>query len=167
MEILFEQITIDQKNEVLTLFKEAAEKISKKNIDHWQYWKNPPIEKIQWMEDGILNEEFFFVKTHNGQIIGMVRILENDILYWGPKADKAKYIHSLVVIEEYEGKGIGKAVLQKIENEAKQNGYQYLRLDCDSKNPKLCNYYEQQGFEKTGTKVLPLSKYNLYQKVLI
>lgn len=165
MDILLEQIKINDKTKVLNLFKEAAKIISNKNVNHWQYWKNQPIEK-KWVEEGMLNDEFFFIKSGNGQNIGMVRIAEEYLLYWGQKVDKAKYIHSLVVIKEFEGKGIGTLILQRIENEAKKDGYEYLRLDCDSKNPKLCDYYEKQGFKKTGAKVLPLSTYNLHQKKL-
>ncbi|MGO2357847.1 GNAT family N-acetyltransferase [Mesonia sp.] len=166
MDIFFKQIHIDDKNKVLLLFKEAAEKISKKNVDHWQYWKNPPQEKIKWVEEGILNDEFFFVENSEQQNIGMLRILEEDFMYWGKQKDKAKYIHSLVVIEKLEGRGFGKMILQKVEKEAKKEGCKFLRLDSDSKNPKLCNYYEQQSFVKVGTKVLPISTYNLYQKEL-
>ncbi|MDQ7917386.1 GNAT family N-acetyltransferase [Mesonia sp. MT50] len=142
MDIFFKQIHIDDKNKVLLLFKEAAEKISKKNVDHWQYWKNPPQEKIKWVEEGILNDEFFFVENSEQQNIGMLRILEEDFMYWGKQKDKAKYIHSLVVIEKLEGRGFGKMILQKVEKEAKKEGCKFLRLDSDSKNPKLCNYYE-------------------------
>lgn len=167
MNILLKQISIEEKDKVLLLFKEAAEKIGKKNIDHWQYWKNPPIEKIKWVEEGILNGEFFFVEDSNGQHIGMFRILEDDQLYWGEQNDKAKYIHSLVVIEKLEGRGIGEMILQKVEKDAKQEGCKFLRLDADAKNPKLCSYYENQGFKKVGTKTLPISTYNLYQKELV
>lgn len=164
MNIVLSPIKPSEEHLVLTLFKEAAEKISKKDIDHWQYWKNPPIEKIKWVREGILNNEFFFIKNAKQQTIGMIRVLEKDLLYWGKKNDNSKYIHSLVIIEKLEGKGMGKIVLQKIESDAKKSGCTYLRLDADSKNPKLCSYYEKQGFKKVGTKKLPLSTYNLYQK---
>ena len=167
MNIVLKQIEDDDMNTVLNLFKEADKKKKKKNIDHWQYWKNPPIEKVKWVEEGILNKEFFFVNGPDGQRIGMVRILEEDLMYWGQNDDKSKYVHSLVVIEEFAGKGMGEMILLKIENEARKNGYKYLRLDSDSKNPKLCNYYEKQGFNKVGTKVLPISTYNLYQKEIV
>jgi len=55
------------------------------------------------------------VENTHGQNIGMVRILEEDVMYWGEQKEKAKYIHSLVVIEKFEGRGIGKTILQKIE----------------------------------------------------
>ena len=65
MNFNLKQITSTDIDEVLNLFKSAAEKIAKKNIDHWQYWKNPPIEKVNWVEEGILNNEFFFIKNIN------------------------------------------------------------------------------------------------------
>ncbi|MFS4455115.1 GNAT family N-acetyltransferase [Maribacter sp. 2304DJ31-5] len=166
MNITFNQIKNHEKKTVLALFKETAEKINKMNIDHWQYWKNPPIEKIKWVEEGIEKNEFFFIETLNKENLGMVRILNEDILYWGKQEHKAKYIHSLVVKEKYNGKGFGIKIIQEIENNAKEDNCEYLRLDADSKNPKLCNYYEKMGFKKVGTKKLPLSIYNLYQKEL-
>ncbi|KXN98913.1 GCN5 family acetyltransferase [Aequorivita aquimaris] len=164
MEFNFRKIEKKDKDKVLELFKEAAEKINKMNIDHWQYWKNPPKEKIEWVEEGILNNEFFFIKELNGKNIGMVRILDEDLLYWGKQKEKAKYVHSLVIKEDYNGKGLGTKILQKIETTAKTDNCKYLRLDADSKNPKLCQYYEKIGFEKMGIKELPLSNYNLYEK---
>ncbi|MBL3658811.1 GNAT family N-acetyltransferase [Fulvivirga sp. 2943] len=164
MEFEFKQIQKQDKNKVLALFKEAAEKIAKMKVDHWQYWKNPPKEKIEWVEEGISNNEFYFINDQVGENIGMVRILNEDQLYWGYQKEKAKYVHSLVIKEKYNGRGIGSKVLQKIEEIAKSDGCAYIRLDADSKNLKLCKYYEKMGFEKKGVKELPLSYYNLYQK---
>ncbi|NER17563.1 GNAT family N-acetyltransferase [Spongiivirga citrea] len=166
MNIQFSQIEITEKKIVLDLFKEAALKIEKMNIDHWQYWKNPPKEKIEWIQEGIKNKEFYFIKNTDSTTIGMVRILKEDLLYWGKQKEKSLYIHSLVVKDNNENKGIGKIILEQIKNDAKNKGYKYLRLDADSKNSKLCYYYEKQGFEKVGIKELPLSINNLYQKEL-
>ena len=166
MDFSLMKMTTGDLDTVLNLFKSAAEKIAKKNIDHWQYWHNPPVEKINWVKEGLLNDEFFFIKNTKEKILGMVRILNEDIQYWGVTNEKAKYIHSLVVSEEYEGLGIGSEILQNIENKARNANCKYLRLDCDSKNPKLCAYYSKQGFVKVGEQVLPLSTYNLYQKEL-
>ncbi|WP_106792737.1 N-acetyltransferase [Aquimarina sp. Aq78] len=166
MNIIFKRIEIKDKNIVLDLFKKTAEKINKMNIDHWQYWKNPPIEKVKWVEKGILNNEFFFIDNQNEENLGMVRILNEDLLYWGEQNKKAKYIHSLVVKEKYNGKGIGTKIINQIGGIAKKDNCNYLRLDADSKNSKLCSYYEKIGFKKVGTKELPLSVNNLYEKEL-
>jgi ribosomal protein S18 acetylase RimI-like enzyme len=167
MQIIFTPIQIRDKDKVLNLFKEAADKIFRMGIDHWQYWKNPPPEKIQWVEEGILNGEFFFTQNEGGETLGMVRVLQEDILYWGKQEEKAVYVHSLVVREQFKGQQIGKLVLQNIEKEAKNNNCRFIRLDADSKNPKLCTYYEKLGFELVGNKSLPMSIYNLYQKEIV
>lgn len=166
MNIIFQQIKSKDKSQVLLLFKNAAERIHKMNINHWQYWLNPPVEKVKWVEEGIQNNEFFFIQTLEGEHLGMVRIMDEDLLYWGKQNEKATYIHSLVVTDKYNGKGIGTKIILQIEANAKEVDCKYLRLDADAKNPRLCRYYEKLGFEKVGTKKLPLSTYNLYQKEL-
>ena len=166
MIIKFKPIEIKDKNIVLNLFKITAKKINRMNIDHWQYWKDPSQEKIKWVEEGIQNNEFFFINELNGENIGMVRILNEDLIYWGKQKEKAKYVHSLVIREEFNGKGIGTKVLDIIANNAKNDNSKYLRLDADSKNPKLCSFYEKMGFKNVGTVELPLSIYNLYEKKL-
>lgn len=164
MELSFKPIQDKDQTQVINLFKAAAHKINRMNIKHWQYWKNPPKEKLEWVEEGIKSQEYYFVKNQEEETIGMLRILDEDLLYWGQQSKKAKYIHSLVVVEKYNGKGIGKQIIDKVEKRAKKEHCQYLRLDADSKNPKLCRYYEKQGFKKVGTKQLPISTYNLYEK---
>ncbi|NQX80811.1 MAG: GNAT family N-acetyltransferase [Flavobacteriaceae bacterium] len=166
MNLNLKQMSLDDLDKALSLFKSSAEKIAKKNVDHWQYWKNPPVEKIKWVKEGLSSNEFFFITIEEDEIIGMVRIMDEDKLYWGENDDKAKYIHSLVVLEKYEGNGIGAMVISKIENQARDSNNEYLRLDCDSKNPRLCEYYKELGFTKVGQKTLPISVYNLYQKNL-
>ena len=113
MQILFTPIQITDKDKVLNLFKEAADKIFRMGIDHWQYWKNPPPDKIHWVEQGILNGEFFFTQNEGGETLGMVRVLQEDILYWGKQEEKAVYVHSLVVREQFEGHGFGKWCFKK------------------------------------------------------
>ena len=166
MKLHFKQIFNSDLAIVLSLFKAAAEKIAKKNIDHWQYWNNPPQEKIDWVKEGISNQEFFFILNAQDENIGMVRVLKKDLLYWGEKNDNARYIHSLVVLEKYEGKGLGAQIIQLIEANAKKENCQFLRLDCDAKNSGLCNYYERLEFVNVGQKEMPLSINNLYEKSL-
>lgn len=166
MQFYFKSIHHTDLPEVLTIFKSAAENIAKMNIDHWQYWKNPPQQKTNWLKEGIKNKEYYFIDAEDGDRIGMVRIQDADELYWGKNNDKALYVHSLVVLEKFNGRKYGNQILQQIEKSAKKKNKDYIRLDCDSKNSKLCRYYEKQSFQKVGEQKLPLSTYNLYQKDL-
>lgn len=162
--LIFQTIPKSDITEVLAMFKTAAERISKMNVDHWQYWKNPPQEKINWVEAGIENQEYFYVLNEENIKIGMLRILDEDLLYWGNQNETAKYVHSLVVKDEFTGKNLAKEILDKVEVCAQKDNCKYLRLDCDSKNQKLCAFYENLGFKKVSKKELAFSVYNLYEK---
>lgn len=146
------------------LLKHASEKLEGKGIKQWDYWQNPPQEKIDWVNAGFKAGEFYFIKNEENDTLGIVRMLDEDQLYWGRQTEKAKYIHSLVVHEDFAGLAIGKQVVQMIEQVARNTGCDFLRLDCDASNPKLCAYYTKQEFKKVGEKKLPLGIYNLYQK---
>lgn len=148
------------------LLKSASRSLEKKNIKQWDYWQNPPLDKIKWVEKGFLNNEFYFIENNAGEVMGMVRILEKDLNYWGEMNDKSKYIHSLVIHEAFSGHKLGTYIVNRIESTAREENFNYLRLDCDATNGKLCSYYENQGFIKVGQKQLPLGTYNLYQKKL-
>ncbi|MEO0403707.1 MAG: GNAT family N-acetyltransferase, partial [Bacteroidota bacterium] len=61
MELSFKTIEPEGLDDVLELFKKAAEKIHEKKVDHWQYWHNPPASKVEWVKDGIASGEFKFI----------------------------------------------------------------------------------------------------------
>ena len=147
----------------LELLKSAATTLAKKNISQWDYWMNPPQGKIIWLKEGFKRKEFYLIKTSIGKLIGMVRIMDKDLIYWGNMKDKAIYIHSLIIIEEFKGHKIGQKVIDKIKEKAKKKDVELMRLDCDNSNKKLCKYYENIGFKKMGEKQLRLGKYNLYE----
>ena len=150
----------------LELLKSAAEYLAKKNINQWSYWLNPPQEKIIWLKEGFKRNEFYLIKTPKNKLIGMVRIMYKDLIYWGEMNDKAIYVHSLVIRQEFKGHKIGQRVIDIIKVKAVKKNIELMRLDCDNSNKKLCNYYENIGFQKVGEKKLKLGQYNLYQKYL-
>jgi ribosomal protein S18 acetylase RimI-like enzyme len=159
--------TLSETNIAFQLLKSSADFLKNKNINQWAYWLNPPKEKTQWVVEGFKKKEFYFIESKKKEIVGMVRILKEDLMYWGEMNDTATYIHSLVVDRKFSGKNIGTKVIHEIEKTASKDSIQYLRLDCDASNSKLCNYYESKGFSKIKSILLPLGKYNLYQKKIM
>jgi len=166
MEFEFRKASTHELEIALAMLKEAAKKLQTNNINQWEYWLNPPQEKINWIEEGFHNNEFYFI-TQSDTILGMFRLLDEDHLYWGVQDEKAKYIHSLVIKEAFTGHQLGKRVIEKLGQLAIQENTFLLRLDCNAENHKLCTYYEKQGFTKVREKQMPLSLNNLYEKRLI
>lgn len=152
-------------HKAFNLLKSAAKILQKKNINQWHFWLNPTQEKINWINEGFSKKEFFFIQSKN-QIIGMFRISNQDILYWGIQNDEARYIHSFVIDHKFSGNQLGKKVLDKIILDLKTNKIFILRLDCNASNLNLCAYYENQGFVKVGEKQMPHALNNLYEKRL-
>jgi GNAT superfamily N-acetyltransferase len=157
-------VDMKQLPQVLGLFKSAAERIDRMNVDHWQYWNNPPPDKVDWVIEGINKGEFYFILHSELERIGMLRIMDEDLLYWGVQAERAKYIHSLVIEEQFNGFGLGKIVLNEIERWAEIERCSYLRLDADISNSNLCRYYSNLGFKESGVIKLQNGIYQLFEK---
>jgi len=162
MNISFQKATISQTPLAFELLKKAALRLKSKQIDQWQYWLNPPVEKVEWINEGFKNEEFFFIKDAS-TIIGMFRLMKEDLIYWSEQASPAIYLHSLVIIDEYTGFQIGRKILEDVIKEAQQSGVPFFRLDCNAINSQLCSYYESFGFVKVGEVQMFHSLNNLYE----
>jgi ribosomal protein S18 acetylase RimI-like enzyme len=65
-------------------------------------------------------------------------------LDYRPAATK---IHKLYVLPGTQGKGFGRALVQKVERIARRAGQRALRLDVNYQNPAV-GFYERLGFEK-------------------
>lgn len=166
MKLIYKKAKTNELEIALSLLKKASEVLAEKQIDQWGYWSNPPADKIKWVKDGFKNGEFYFVKNEELELIGMYRLMKEDLLYWGKQDRKARYIHSLVVLPKFSGNNIGYRIVEKIEQEMLTDCVSFLRLDCNSLNERLCKYYVDLGFEKVGEKQMPLSLNNLYEKEL-
>lgn len=168
MEIEFRKAKKFELNRALDFFKLASSSLADKKVNQWAYWQDPPKDKIDWVEEGFKNEEFFFVYNSLGNQIAMFRLLATDTLYWNEKGKEKniRYIHSLVVPPAYAGQGIGKAVIHKIIAQLKTEKIAKFRLDCDGSNLNLCQYYESYGFLKVGEKATKYSVNNLYEMSL-
>ncbi|WKK66052.1 GNAT family N-acetyltransferase [Lutimonas zeaxanthinifaciens] len=153
---------------ILSFFKIASQTLERKKVSQWSYWQDPPRDKIKWVEEGLNKNEFYFVYNESGHKIGMFRLLTEDVLYWDQKGKEkdVRYIHSLVVLPEYAGHGIGINIMQKIIDKLKAKGVGKLRLDCDASNKHLCQYYTSLGFLKVGSKETPYSINNLYESCI-
>lgn len=168
MELKLTKATVSDMDLALELFRQTSLSLKARNLSQWSYWMDPPEERLQWVREGFQQGEFFYVYDEEGTFVGMFRLLPVDELYWDEKGRDpgARYVHSLVILPEQKGRGVGALILKKIIEILKKEGAQLLRLDCDSSNSRLCRYYEDQGFVQVGKKVTPYSVNNLYEMKL-
>lgn len=166
--VQFKQARLSELSVALQLLKEAAEWLQTKNTKQWNFWINPPAEKIAWIKEGFENREFYFV-YQGGELAGMFRLMYYDEKYWGSrpdKFDKAAYVHSLTVRLDFKGNGFGSLILKMIEKKLTEENIYKFRLDCMKNNIGLCSYYEKYGFQKVGEVKMSWAVQNLYEKKL-
>lgn len=67
------------------------------------------------------------------------------------KGQRLARLYSLAVAEECKGQGIGRLLLQQAEVEAKQRGWQVMRLEVAENNYAAIALYESQGYQVFAT----------------
>ena len=148
---------------VLQFLKDAALWLREKQIDYWQSWLNPPAEFVNWIKEGVKNKEFYMICQAN-EAIGCFRLQWTDELFWGNREETSGYVHSFTTARHLAGQRIGERALELIEDYCRQQGKDYLRLDCGKHVTKLCKYYETYGFSNVGEIMVQGEIMSLYEK---
>jgi GNAT superfamily N-acetyltransferase len=130
----------------------AAEWIASRGIAQWGHYLDGSgrADLAQAIESG---EVYLFLR--DGVPVGTISLglapSPWDRVVWGAAvaADEAAYVHRLAVARPYAGTGVGEAMLDWAEGEAKARGRRFLRLDCVANNESLNRYYARR-FEARG-----------------
>ena len=84
-----------------------------------------------------------FVATIDGEPCGLISFYpDKDYFTDHPRA----YVDSLVVAQEAERKGVGRALLAFVEGRARDQGFREVVLDVFAENHGAIAFYERQGY---------------------
>lgn len=88
----------------------------------------------------------FAVKDESGALAGFC-LLESymPISTFSQVAETMYFIHP-----DFTGRGIGTAMLERLEQEARERGVTKLLVDISSENKKSINFHKKQGFSECG-----------------
>jgi len=92
----------------------------------------------------------WFLHRWSGTVLVALRFLWSDPVFWGEQPDDAAYVHGLMIDRRHAGEGLGAAALRWAEERARRGDRTYLRLDHAADNPRLAQYYREQGFVERG-----------------
>lgn len=116
---------------------------------------------VQWPRGSLPRErvaaqlaggEWWVVRDPEVGVAGSLRLLRTDPDFWGDDATPAVYVHGLMVDRRRAGTGLGRALLDWAQGQARAAGVDLLRLDCRTSNPALRAYYEGYGFTAVGVR---------------
>ena len=82
----------------------------------------------------------FWIYKINERIIGTVAIRQID------RDKRICELKSMYVLPQYQGKGYGRSLLNYAIKQAKDKGYDYIRLDAKKDSVKAINLYKSSNF---------------------
>lgn len=84
-----------------------------------------------------------FVALHENKIVGWIGAAQTIMIEVIPHCE----INRLITDERYRGKGVGKLLIEKVKQWARENGNKVLSLHCNLTRTKAHLFYEHIGFK--------------------
>ncbi|MCR8848361.1 GNAT family N-acetyltransferase [Rossellomorea sp. SC111] len=108
-----------------------------------------PDDKLDWSRYINCEDKALFLAYKNNHCIGQIRIKKD----W----NRFCYIENIAAKKEFRGYGIGKLLLTKAEEWAKQRNLIGMSLETQDDNLGACRFYVKQGFVLGGVDTLKQS----------
>lgn len=132
------EVTLKDLNRVFELLNELYE-------NKLNYEKFKEIYKLK-LED---KNSYYIVAVIDNKIVG---VLTSEINIQLHRERKQCFVEDLIVDEDYRNKGIGKALLQKAVEYAKENDCEVIELTSYIENENAHRFYEKNQFIKHSYK---------------
>jgi ribosomal protein S18 acetylase RimI-like enzyme len=114
-----------------------------------------PLNKLQQLRlvDGLANHPTALVilAISNCKAVGLATCFVNFSTF---KVKSYLYIHDIVVLDEYRGKGIGKALMQKLIEISEERKYCKVTLEVREDNTTAQQLYKNLGFDECSPNML-------------
>jgi len=142
-------------NKVSTNEIDILQKLSKQTFFESFSWGNTEENMARYLEEGFsvdklsreLKEEntaFYFVKSAN-EVIGYMKLNEGRAQTELQKEDSYE-IERIYVLSDYQGKGIGRQLLDKAIHLAREKKASYIWLGVWEENKSAIQFYKKNGF---------------------
>jgi len=96
---------------------------------------------------GVTIEEFRELFKKRGKVYAVYLYEQVAGFFWTEKRDEVLHIHALTIEDEFQGKGLGKRILQEIESQYNE-GAKVLEIGVHLSNVRAMKLYENFGFVK-------------------
>lgn len=128
-------------------------------------------DRIEQGDPEILRYRTLYVACREGEAVGSVIVSTFPIGVWkkeywrDPKA-VGLGVYSLTVHPEQQGQGVGRFLMESVENLAREHEIAYVRLDAFAANPISTAFYRKLGYEERREIDLRGTKLILFEKAV-
>ena len=162
----YSKATIDQLDEVFSVFKNAIINMEKQGIHQWD--EIYPDKQI--ISEDIEKETMFIGKEGKKIAVCFVLCEDCDEAYkngkWQYPDSRFNVLHRICVDPAFQNKGIAAETIKYIENLCKSQGYDSIRLDCFTENPYSRKLYDKAGYSVVGYADWRKGRFELREKTL-
>jgi ribosomal protein S18 acetylase RimI-like enzyme len=153
--------------EIMRLISEVITDMWLHGLDQWD--EDYPSREM--IEDDLKTGSFYEARE-GAELVGFIVL--NDVQveeYLKVKwliSGRILVVHRLAVRPKWQGKGLAKRLMVFAEGKAREGGYDAIRLDAYTVNPKATGLYEKLGYIKVGQLRYPRRKFdfNCYEKAM-
>jgi ribosomal protein S18 acetylase RimI-like enzyme len=156
------------KRGIMSLYQSVTQDLRRKGIRQWDWFYPNGI-----VIGSDLRNKNLFGLCMDDQVVAAIVIDSRQSsryagLAWGDTQGKAACIHRLAVLPEYQGRGLGRLMLQFAESLAREQGKSSIRLDVFTGNAGAVSMYGKAGYRQVGQIQFPFRKvpYMGYEKLL-
>ncbi|GGD78642.1 GNAT family N-acetyltransferase [Paenibacillus nasutitermitis] len=148
--LLIRNISRDEIGQVAMILEEAALWLKSIGQEMW--------EDHQYSIAGILscyNIGQLYLGCLEDRAVAAMILQEEDPFMW-PDTGRTDslFLHKLAVMSAYRKNGFAVEMLDWAKDLARLRGRRYVRLDCASDRPKLCGFYENNGFVRVREQLI-------------
>lgn len=154
--------------EIMYLLRQCIEDFNENNIYQWNISYPDNFRLMQEIE-----KDSLYLMINKGVPVGTITFDEKqddvfDQVEWKNNEGKFIVIHRIAVFPTWQKKGVGRKLIEFVQQYAQENNYKSVRLDISSSNQKLIELYEKHGFTQTGDVLYPKQKlpFRCLEKVL-
>ena len=135
---------------LLRVTKACAKHMISQGIYQW----NAHYPSALAFENDVARKELYVLELDNtvrgGIVLSTLKDLEYKPINWLSITEHNLYIHRLAIHPEFQGQGHAQRLMDFAEHYAQEQGFESIRLDTFSQNPRNQRFYETRGYKRTG-----------------
>ena len=148
MTLIFKQADTQQADRLYEILRACGQDMKTRfELTHWD-----PLYPLEFFEKDVLAGKVYAV-SENGELIATFTMSVEPLVYyfsqlWSDPSIVAMYVNHMAVLPEYQGKGVGRKCMERIEQDSLELGCGAVRLDAYEKNEHAVKFYDQLGYER-------------------
>ena len=150
MELEFRRAGTDDLDALVALYGAAAQDMREKGIDQWdEYYPDREI-LAEDVESGDMTLGLLDGQLACAWVVNREYDPEYELGAWEHTEGDFCVLHRLCVNPEMQGRGLARQAMARMEKNARDQGFDSVRLDVFSQNLHAQRLYERLGYRRTG-----------------